>query len=97
MPAFEKAWVEYCRLYNASAEEQTAALGRSLGRVSLRQSHSRLTAFAAQQNRDDMLAKRAWKEFIKEPPAEPVTRNLSGPEALHALEEAAWVSTNGAA
>lgn len=43
-PAFERAWLDYCRLYNASAEEQRQALGRDLGHPNLAQSHARLTA-----------------------------------------------------
>ncbi|MCK7559821.1 hypothetical protein MKQ70_34730 [Chitinophaga sedimenti] len=51
MPAFEKAWLQYCELYNASGEEQQAVLGRSLGKLNLRQGHARLTAFAANRKK----------------------------------------------
>ncbi len=64
IPAFEKAWLQYCELYNASQEEQKAALGTGLGKLNLQQAHARLTAFAARRKKDDRLAARAWQEFF---------------------------------
>ena len=32
VPEFERAWLQYCELYNAPAEEQKAALGQELRR-----------------------------------------------------------------
>ena len=96
LPAFEKAWLQYCRLFNATREEQTAECGAYFGNLILRQGHSRLTAYAAVRlNRDD-LAARAWKEFYTGDgyaptlpwTAQPVTKTLNPTEA------ATWVSTN---
>jgi hypothetical protein len=96
MPAFEKAWLQYCRLYNASRAEQTAECGAHFGNLILRQGHARLTAYAAVRlNRDD-LAARAWKEFY--------TGDGYGPNlpwtseevktTLNPTQAAKWVSTN---
>ncbi|RFM32893.1 Tat pathway signal sequence domain protein [Chitinophaga silvisoli] len=101
MPAFEKAWIAYCTLYNATPEEQKAALGKSLGKLNLKQGHARLTAFAARVKKDPKLAARAWDEFlggeagIKKMSTKVDT--LHGPEVLNALEEAPGVSTNAVA
>lgn len=101
MPAFEKAWVAYCTLYNATPEEQKAALGKSLGKLNLKQGHARLTAFAARVKKDPKLAARAWDEFlageagIKKMSSKVDT--LHGPGVLNPVEEAPGVSTNAVA
>ena len=96
LPAFEAAWLQYCRLFNGTREEQTAECGAAFGNLILRQGHARLTAYAAVRlNRAD-LAARAWREFYTGDgygPALPwkserVTSTLTPTDA------AAWVSTN---
>ncbi|WP_410791667.1 Tat pathway signal sequence domain protein [Kribbella sp. C-35] len=96
MPAFEAAWLQYCRLFNATRAEQTAECGAYFGNLILRQGHARLTAYASVRlNRDD-LAARAWSEFYKGDgyaptlpwTAEDVTTTLNPTQA------AKWVSTN---
>jgi hypothetical protein len=96
-PEFKKAWLQYCQLYNATEAEQTPILGRGLGRVSLRQSHSRLTAYAAWCEKDPELAKRAWKEFGEDRMRESVVKALKGSVVLNPIEEVANISTNGVA
>lgn len=98
VPEFKQAWLQYCRLYNAPAEEQTAVFGRPLRGTSLRVGHSRLTAYAAAMENDPELAKRAWTEFSAHewgPPPSVETHRIEGPDVLNPVDEAAWVSTNG--
>jgi hypothetical protein len=97
MPAFKEAWLQYCTLYNATANEQTAALGEPLKKLNLRQSHSRLTAFAALHKKDAALAKRAWAEFKEDKRINRETRKIKGPDVLNPIEESDYVSTNGVA
>jgi hypothetical protein len=102
VPEFEKAWIQYCEYYNAAPDEQVKALGRDLGSLNLRQSHSRLTAYAAKQKRDPKLAARAWEEFNKGTGGIikdyiPKTQKISGPLVLNPVEEAKGISTNGVA
>ena len=102
IPEFQRAWVQYCALYNASAEEQRAALGESLGSLNLAQGHSRLTAYAAQAKRDEALARRAWDEFYAggagfAPDQRFESQRIAGHDVLNPVDEAAWVSTNSAA
>ncbi|MEW9534321.1 Tat pathway signal sequence domain protein [Microbispora sp. NPDC049125] len=96
MPEFEKAWLQYCRLFNGTAAEQTAETGASFGSLILRQGHSRLTAYAAVRlNRED-LATRAWTEFYTGDgygPGLPWS-SVEVTSTLNPTEEAAWVSTN---
>ncbi len=100
-PAFEKAWLDYCTLYNASPEEQEARLGEKLKKLNLQQGHARLTAYAAWKTGDQNLAKRAWAEFfkgeggVKKPSAERI--QLKRPEVLNPVEEGYGISTNAVA
>ncbi|NUT04608.1 MAG: Tat pathway signal sequence domain protein [Hamadaea sp.] len=96
VPGFENAWLQYCRLFNASKTEQAAECGANFGNLILKQGHARLTAYAAVRlNRDD-LATRAWKEFYTGDgygPALPWT-STEVTSTLNPSEAATWVSTN---
>jgi hypothetical protein len=102
-PAFKKAWLDYCELYSASPEEQRRRLGTRLSGTSLRQGHSRLTAFAARAKGDAELGKRAWTEFFtgdeSRAPRELrlETQRIAGPVVLNPVDEAPRISTNGTA
>jgi hypothetical protein len=94
--------VQYCTLYNATAEQQRAELGESLGKLNLEQGHSRLTAYAAHMTNDANLARRAWEEFHAgvagfAPTQRFETKRVGGTHVLKPLDEAPWVSTNAAA
>jgi len=101
IPEFEKAWVQYCELYNATQEAQKAVLGESLTKLNLRQGHSRLTAFAAFRKNDKNLAVRAWDEFfeggagIKHQSMK--LNHFKGPDVLNPIDEAQGISTNAVA
>jgi len=114
VPEFTKAWMDYCRLYNAKAAEQERELGAALAGNNLRVAHSRLTAYAARASNDSTRARRAWEEFFhgdRTPdwpwyPSSPTLSeagrlagmvHVQGPDALHAADEAAWMTTNAAA
>jgi hypothetical protein len=101
-PEFTRAWLDYCELYNAPAEEQQQRLGAKLSGVSLRQGHSRLTAFAAKMQKDPRLAARAWDEYRKGDgggarPPRLETHHLQGPDVLTPIDEAPNISTNDTA
>ena len=95
--AFEKAWIEYCELYNAPAEEQRRRLGKTHGGTdAIYQGNSRMTAYAAWKRKDPELARRAWKEFAGAnrpyPPFAP--KRVAGPAVLNPVNEVPWVTTN---
>jgi len=91
-----RAWLQYCRLFNATRAEQTAECGAYFGNLILRQGHARLTAYAAVRLDRDDLAARAWKDFYTGDgyapnlpwSAEDVSTTLNPTKA------AKWVSTN---
>lgn len=100
-PAYEKVWLEYCRLYNSPADQATR-FGKPLKGANLTQAHSRLTAYAAVRTGDKALATRAWKEFfgkgiIEDLDLSTATKTITGPAVLNPVKEARGVSTNGAA
>lgn len=101
VPGFEKAWLQYCRLYNAPVDEQRRELGMPHGGGNaLTVGHSRLTAYAAMRLNDPALARRAWAEFNgdrrrTQPPLG--TRRIEGPAVLRPVDVAPWISTNDAA
>ncbi|MFH8287342.1 exo-rhamnogalacturonan lyase family protein [Streptomyces antibioticus] len=101
MPAFADAYYDYCRYFNATKAEQAARYGSNFGTLLLFQGHSRLDAYAAVQTGDDALARRAWQKFYDSDgyteSAPWKTEPVSGPAALVAGSEAAWVSTNDTA
>jgi hypothetical protein len=95
--AFERAWLDYCELYNAPAEEQRRRLGSTHGGTNaLYLGHSRLTAYAAWRRGDAVLAQRAWKEFLGPPGKSPafVATRVGGANVLNPVTEIPWVSTN---
>jgi hypothetical protein len=91
IPEYRKTWLDYCRLYNAGAEEQRKELGERLKDTSLTQAHSRLTAFAGRELNDASLRVRAWSEFFDRksgPMGKPFrVKKLEGPEVLNPIDE----------
>ena len=100
--AFEEAWMQYCRLFLASPEEQAAEVGQPLAGIYLTQAHSRLTAYAAARMGSPELAAAAWESFSiggeNLNHAEAFTlRKILPPFVLTPVDEAPTVSTNDTA
>ena len=64
VPRYRAAWLDYCRWYNAPQAEYLAKFGAPFGPRNLREGHSRLTAYAAFEQKDAALAMRAAGEFL---------------------------------
>lgn len=101
IPEFNKAWLQYCRLYNATPEEQQAELGNPLKQLNLQQGHSKLTAFAGKILNQPELRQRAWKEFFRGEGGFRSTdfqpKKVTGPNVVAPVDEISMVSTNGTA
>jgi hypothetical protein len=102
VPEFERAWLKYCELYNASEAEQKKALGESFAARNLEQGHARLTAFAAYRRKDLALAARAWREFMEgrsgySPQQRFSSQRIETPAVLNPVDEARGISTNSSA
>ncbi|WP_202423782.1 exo-rhamnogalacturonan lyase family protein [Duganella margarita] len=100
-PAFREAWLRYCRLYNASPEQQRAELGQDLGKLNLGQGHARLLAYVAVQQQDKEMLARAWAQFQEGRAGlrdkDLVSRRVKPPLVLNEVEEAPTLSTNAVA
>lgn len=102
-PAYRRAWLEYCRYYNAPPAELKALLGQAPGGHNLGDAHSRLTAYAAKHENDHALALRAWSEFFGKAGREggdlmlSRTRRIDGVAVLRPIDEDPVISTNAAA
>jgi hypothetical protein len=100
-PAFRSAWLQYCRLYNADGATQLAELGKDLGKLNLSQGHARLLGYLAAQTRDPQRMAQAWRQFDEGKAglrdADFTVRRVRAPDVLNDIDEAARISTNGAA
>ncbi|KAF2640447.1 hypothetical protein P280DRAFT_489969 [Massarina eburnea CBS 473.64] len=101
---FIDAWLDYCYYYGATKAEQKARYGKDFGSASLRQGHSRLTAYVATRRSNSTLATRAWNEFLNDNSADELsptdpwnTVRWNGSSVLAAIDEADWITTNAAA
>ncbi|KAK4034450.1 hypothetical protein C8A01DRAFT_18750 [Parachaetomium inaequale] len=94
---FREAWLDYTYYYSGTAAEQTARYGTSFSGVSLKQAHSRLSAYYAATQHNATVAARAWKDYrndgIKDT-QEFTTAHVGGSAVVHPVDEAAWLSTN---
>lgn len=95
---FKEAWLDYCRYFNASAEEQIERFAVSFGKLQLQQGHSRLTAYAAKELCDRVLAQRASAELLLSDgyrqDAPWISNIVDDSRILAPVEEAPWISTN---
>ncbi len=98
IPEFKAAWLKYCRLCNASEDVRKRELGDAYKAPGFKSSHSRITAYAANDLSDEQLAKQAVSELLVRewPGHNPVlkTERIEGPDVLNPVDEATWVSTN---
>ncbi|KAJ4327408.1 hypothetical protein N0V84_002179 [Fusarium piperis] len=98
---FKQAWLDYCYYFSATREEQKARYGVEFGRLNLYQGHSRLTAYASNQLKNETIADRAWKEFFGtdgfKATSPWATAPISKHDGLIPGKEASWVSTNDVA
>lgn len=100
-PKFAEVWLDYAALYNAGPEAQKAVLNTTFRDASLRDHHSRCTAYAAWTRKDKALAQRAWGELLGDGNLERRKRwqtvtKVDGPDVLNPIEERR-LGTNGAA
>jgi hypothetical protein len=94
-------FVKFCRLYNATKDEQIAETGADWGNLNLRQAYSRATAYAASRLADPALARRAWQELRAGHAGYPenhsfALRRIEGPAVLNPVDEAS-ISANASA
>ncbi len=101
-PAWEKAWLQMCELWNDTEDARAKVVGRKFATGIYPQWYSRFTAYAAWRKGDAALARRAWNELlhginridIRRMPIAP--KRVEGPAVLNPVDELAWLETNHA-
>ncbi|KAG7294399.1 hypothetical protein NEMBOFW57_004470 [Staphylotrichum longicolle] len=95
---FRDAWLDYTYYYAGTADEQRARYGASFSGVSLKQAHSRLSAFYAAARGNATVAARAWADYYRgdglKDTQQFTTEHVGGSAVVHPVDEAAWLSTN---
>ncbi|KAK4098606.1 hypothetical protein N658DRAFT_488320 [Parathielavia hyrcaniae] len=94
---FREAWLDYTYYYLAGAAEQTARYGTAFSGVSLKQGHSRLSAYYAATQNNASVAALAWTNYRNDGLRDSqafTTNRIEGSAVLHPVDEAAWLSTN---
>jgi hypothetical protein len=99
---FETAWLQYCRIGQASAEilakdQATGTEGSDASLVLTGQSGPRLAGYAYYKTRNPAFAQKAIATMLAQGAGIAMPRQLSAPDVLKPIEEAAGVSTNEAA
>lgn len=95
---WDDAWLQYCELLTAPAEEQTRVLGAPMN-SSRGNSYAKMAAFAAYVKQDPNLAQRAWQDFFGSGPRGAVramfaSRRIDTADVPAAVDEVPGVSTN---
>ncbi|KAJ8514833.1 hypothetical protein ONZ45_g7662 [Pleurotus djamor] len=60
VPTFDAAWLDFCRLYNASNADKTARYGKAFSSGGFTQYYAKLQAYAGQRLNDNTLKQAAW-------------------------------------
>jgi hypothetical protein len=100
--SFMTTWTRYCRAYNGSHDVQFKEYGFKFPlQATWKQSHSTLTAFAANWAKDGALAEAAWDQFFNtdgyDASHDWKITQISPPDYFSDGEEAKWITTNEAA
>ncbi len=103
VPEFERAWLQYCELYNAPAGRTEGRAGRGTARHS---TCSRATRASRRlrpgERKDPKLAARAWREFADGragygPNQDFTSKRIEAPAVLNPVDEGPGISTNSSA
>jgi hypothetical protein len=102
MPHYRKAWLDYCRWFNATKTEWEAEFHEPYKGRNLKEGHSRLTAYLARETGDAAMARRAWDEFLSGEAGQGLSTGdprvtLTGAKVIAPTVEWPDVSTNAAA
>lgn len=98
VPEFDAAWLDFCRLFNASDADKIARYGKTFSSGGFQQLYAKLQAYAGQRLNQPTLEQAAW-DFINNnttgvyPPA----ISVGGSDVLNPVMEIENLATNDAA
>ncbi|QRV93303.1 hypothetical protein RhiJN_21321 [Ceratobasidium sp. AG-Ba] len=94
--AFDNAWVEFCRYYNATAAEKTAKYGQTFNSGGFEQLYAKLQAYAGQRLNDTNQKQLAWNRITSATTfGNPV--KVGGLNVIEPINEIIGLNTNDAA
>ncbi|KAG9218199.1 hypothetical protein CCMSSC00406_0005880 [Pleurotus cornucopiae] len=96
-PEFDAAWLDFCRLYNASNADKTARYGKSFSSGGFTQYYAKLQAYAGQRLNDVSIKQAAWN-FINTNQVgvwAPVA-DVGGTDVINPIKEIPNLATNDA-
>ncbi|KAF8068032.1 hypothetical protein FPV67DRAFT_1168676 [Lyophyllum atratum] len=96
-PDFDAAWLDFCKLYNASNADRIARYGISFSSGGFSQYYAKLQAYAGQRLNDTSLKQAAWNNITTNTVGvwPPVTK-VGGTDVLNPISEIANLATNDA-
>jgi len=98
VPEFDAAWLDFCRLFNASDADKIARYGKTFSSGGFQQLYAKLQAYAGQRLNQPALEQAAWN-FLNTnttgvyPPAV----SVGGTDVLNPITEIENLATNDAA
>ncbi|KAG6864673.1 hypothetical protein C0991_007948 [Blastosporella zonata] len=96
-PAFDAAWLDFCRLFNASNADKLARYGISFNSGGFSQLYAKLQCYAGERLNDTTLKQAAWNIITSNTVGvwPPVTQ-VGGTDVLNPINEIANLATNDA-
>ncbi|PFH45838.1 hypothetical protein AMATHDRAFT_157669 [Amanita thiersii Skay4041] len=97
VPEFDAAWIDFCRLFNASNADKIARYGKSFSSGGFQQYYAKLQAYAGQRLNDTSIKQAAWnfinnnKVGVWDPPVE-----IGGTDVVNPIKEIPNLATNDA-
>ncbi|KAG5652692.1 hypothetical protein H0H81_004077 [Sphagnurus paluster] len=96
-PAFDAAWLDFCKLYNASNAEKIARYGKSFSSGGFNQLYAKLQAYAGERLNDTSLKQAAWNNITSNTVGVwPPPTKVGGTDVLNPISEIANLATNDA-
>lgn len=96
--AWNRLWLQYCRLYGAPQPEVVRAFGKRGNLGQRGPDFARLPAFVYRMTGETAVGRLAWREFLNPRTGDLfASRRLAGPEVYKPLTEMPRVSTNSTA
>ncbi|TFK41764.1 hypothetical protein BDQ12DRAFT_678450 [Crucibulum laeve] len=96
-PEFDAAWIDFCRLFNASDADKTARYGKTFPSGGFQQYYAKLQAYAGQRLNNATIKQAAWNFINKNTVGVwAPEQNIGGTDVLNPIVEIPNLGTNDA-
>ncbi|KXN82742.1 hypothetical protein AN958_02181 [Leucoagaricus sp. SymC.cos] len=98
VPEFDAAWLDFCRLFNASDADKIARYGKTFSSGGFQQLYAKLQAYAGERLNQPALQQAAWGFLTSiTTGVYPSPASIGGTDVLNSIIEIPNISTNDAA